>query len=117
MSDRQLLERAAAASGKDLAGYEWIDDPFYTGFQKRNYELDGWEIQTQEWNPLEDDSDALRLAVTLGLTVQICNLFNVTIVEYKIESLRVNHDNNPLAATRRAIVLAAASLCKEPITP
>lgn len=62
MEDRELLELAAKACGIRL---EWDGHP------------DQWQPMFYEgktyhsWNPLEDDGDALRLAISLGLRVQI----------------------------------------------
>jgi hypothetical protein len=108
-TDRDLLELAAKAAGYE---FKWgITDPMIRchepAFPNKTHNL---------WNPLEDDGDALRLAVTLGLRVYV---YAVTAVEmghtvvageqrgcHAIEG----HDTNPCAATRRAIVRAAAAL-------
>ena len=51
MTDRELLEAAAKAAGMN---HLWVD------------EIDS---VSPEWNPLEDDGDAMRLAVGLNLAV------------------------------------------------
>jgi hypothetical protein len=62
------------------------------------------------WHPLADDGDALRLAVKLGMTLQLLNWWScadatgATAIE-----LTADHDTRE-AATRRAIVRAAAAL-------
>ena len=103
-TDRKLLEMAAKAAGIPV---EWDGDGFvrpvpFKGFT--NYE---------PWNPLADDGDALRLAVKLPL--EIVNDRFVVISRTGmprnigvIESL----SNDPYAATRRAIVRAAAEIGK-----
>jgi hypothetical protein len=62
------------------------------------------------WNPLADDGDALRLAVKLkmdafvhtsGFTEAVCPMGSV---------VREPHGSDPQAATRRAIVRAAAEI-------
>ena len=70
------------------------------------------------WNPLRDDGDALRLAVNLQLGISIPPVVDgrievvtfygsiISIVEYP-----QNNDRN--AATRRAIVRAAAEIGKQ----
>jgi len=94
-TDRELLELAAKAAG--------YNDPI---FAKQIGKL---------WNPLTDDGDALRLVVKLRLIVQVCpNGTQVIhdsfdIMDYVIEE----HNGNPCAATRRAIVRAAAEIAKE----
>jgi hypothetical protein len=94
MSDRELLELAAkAAEIKD-----WVD---------------GWSDKF--WNPLTDDGDALRLAVKLGLDV--CqNVYGsetwVIAVGRDVEADYL-HGDDSYAATRRAIVRAAAEIGKK----
>jgi hypothetical protein len=111
MTDRELLELAAKAAGLDA-----------------NLELNGsfslWEdcepIQSV-WNPLTDDGDALRLAVRLGLLVSIQHeelLGNVEVHIFPEGRPRGKFIAEPLgidpyAATRRAIVRAAAEIGKE----
>lgn len=97
MNDRELLELAARAAGIDPVLAEPIN--FSTGVE-------------YYWNPLTDDGDALRLAVKLGLHVKVCR--RMVLVEQrevgddKIEQLH----SDPYAATRRAIVRAAAEIGK-----
>ncbi len=52
------------------------------------------------WNPLTDDGDALRLAVALGLTARM---------SYNGQDYEAAN-KDPYAATRRAIVRAAAEI-------
>lgn len=72
------------------------------------------------WNPLNDDGDALRLAVKLGIGVKYyrnappelglpreCAFASIKVGEWIAEAA-VNGDKN--AATRRAIVRAAAAI-------
>ena len=71
------------------------------------------------WNPLKDDGDALRLAVLLSLRVEpytgvkMDEQANITDV-YSLHSdairLSEPHNLDPGAATRRAIVRAAAEI-------
>lgn len=58
------------------------------------------------WNPLEDDGDAFRLVIKLGMDV--CFGSNYVIIGGGIQMPTVNNANDPYLATRRAIVLAAA---------
>lgn len=66
------------------------------------------------WNPLTDDGDALRLAVKLGLEIDPWLGRKITIVDHgDIDgAINENHDGDPYAATRRAIVRAAAEIGK-----
>lgn len=67
------------------------------------------------WNPLEDDGDALRLAVKLKMDIEhVYEYVDVSIYDLDIEDFaaRVAEDSreDPYAATRRAIVRAAAKI-------
>ena len=100
MTDKELLEAAAKAAGYEVRPYTWHAG---TQFAYEGFTLDG----PDEWNPLEDDGEALRLAVKLGIAIQ---------VDYGIEEAIVKGwfgipiDDNPDAAMRRAIVRAAAAI-------
>jgi len=92
MTDKELLELAAKAAGIDL---QYADDE---GLLPYNGSTNA------EWNPLTDDGDALRLAVKLELFVDAYN--KKSTVCRVIEP----HNGDPYAATRRAIVRAAAEV-------
>ena len=62
------------------------------------------------WNPLEDDGDALKLSVMLGLDVKVSNGFISVAKDAWIGFAEVEGD--PYAATRRAITLTAAEIGK-----
>jgi len=91
MTDKELLGFAAKAVGIDLNSDSWM-----------------------LWNPLWCDSDALRLAVKLEM--------NVDVGIYGVEAAIIADDQrisaeealrqDPYAATRRAIVRAAAEIGK-----
>ena len=69
------------------------------------YEKDGIAIS---WNPLTDDGDALRLAVKLDMGIEIDSnaIIEITYPAKIIEPIGLD----PYAATRRAIVRAAAEI-------
>jgi len=107
--DRELLELAAKAAGISL---EWDGDP--AKWQGMYYEGKTYH----SFDPLDDDGDALRLAVKLHLLIDVdCDEVSVvlpsdTAVEYD-EFTRITeslYDTDPYAATRRAIVRAAAEI-------
>lgn len=102
MNDRELLELAAKAAGGLV---QWEDCvPWYIGNEP------GVEY---EWNPLTNDGDALRLAVDLEITVSIRADKGKTCILDDDGSLLLVHmhfDDGPIAATRRAIVRAAAEI-------
>ena len=94
--DKELLELAANAIG--VSKYRYGD---------AIYPL------PHVWNPLTDDGDALRLAVKLKISVGNygCGCESVSI-DGSIHCDEFNEDN-PYAATRRAIVRAAAEIGKQ----
>lgn len=95
MTDRKLLEAAAKAAGIDFG-----DKRSPTGSLALYLAGAGW------WDPLTDDSDALRLAVKLE--IDLCFGANYVIADMAQEPT-VNNANNPCAAVRRAVVRAAAA--------
>jgi len=103
-NDRELLELAAKA-----AGIEWAStsEGFADGYWKFS---DG---KTQSWwNPLTDDGDALRLAVNLNLKV-MCRELGAGAYSQDGKITVSEFAEDPYAATRRAIVRAAAEIGKE----
>lgn len=109
INDLEQLKLAAKAAG--LKYFDVFDDD--SGFEVVHFvEGRGREI----WNPLTSDNDALRLAVKLGL--DIC--FGWDSPAGKITNVIINGDDviavendDPYAATRRAIVRAAAEIGKQ----
>ena len=97
MTDKELLELAAKAIGLKL-----------------QYNYLGGRDANQPWDPLEDDGDALRLAVKLGLGISIPlsnKRTDVVTFSGPITSVIEAH-GDPYAATRRAITRAAAEIGK-----
>ena len=103
MTDRELLELAAKAAGA-VPSLNLSGEP--KGTYKHPPEPGIIKASTSGWNPLEDDGDALRLAVKLWLTVQVDDEDCRTYVVGSTEP----HGDDPYAATRRAIVQAAAEI-------
>lgn len=120
MTDKELLELAAKACGyKEVsASYRSDDDgyPTYEFWYLHVKDLyDGNYGDSCVWNPLTDDGDALRLAVKLGLPWESGYALGRTDY-WKIGEEYVRHDyegSDVTAATRRAIVRAAAEIEKE----
>lgn len=117
MNDKELLELAAKAAGIDVPkSNPWFLYSDWHGLQWLSE--DGSSIE-KSFNPLNDDGDALRLAVKLDLSV--CNSPRVAaswVCDYMGNNVsEVSHDDtvnfDPSAATRRAIVRAAAEIGKE----
>lgn len=100
-NDTELLAAAAKATGivieyDEVSGLHWLENK-YTAL---------W------WNPLHHDGDALRLAVNLGIEYGFGFNSDDSIQRVIIDDdLHVMVENNdPYAATRRAIVRAAAEM-------
>lgn len=88
----ELLELAAKAAGYQI---EWVRN---SGCHYRCEE----EIGREAWCPLDDDGDALRLAVQLNLIPGY--------MRYSDMHMTIYEGDSKLAETRRAIVRAAAEI-------
>lgn len=119
MTDRELLELAAKAYWgdeiDDVCSAEWSEEDQAIAYTHgENQDHNGLD-RTYRWNPLEEDGDALPLAVKLMMSVEISEHEESTYA-YAGSAPRVYacemwlDDKN--AATRRAIVRAAAELGK-----
>ena len=127
MTDRELLELAAKA-----AGISW--KPAETDAGKRcelkfglwlNIQHEPTETTRRRFNPLNDDGDALRLAVDLRMLVDIRyrspGAIRYNSVTYWVDPLLGqviefgDMETCLRAATRRAIVRAAAELAKQEV--
>lgn len=111
-NDRELLELAAQAAG--VPAY-WSTDGTVQARPIFVVSVGGalGTVPFEEWNPLKNDSDALRLVVKLGLSVDVMlreGERSRTISANNDATIcgSVLHDGDPYAATRRAIVCAAA---------
>lgn len=107
MTDKELLELAAKAA--KISYEKRYVNPEGLKFQGLLLNIGIGHQPTQWWNPLEDDGDALRLLVTLGLSL------NTSVVDGKESECMgkyVPHRADHNAATRRAIVRAAAEIGK-----
>jgi len=113
MSDKELLELAAKAAG--IVDGHWLNDhSYWVGPYDGGY----------DWNPLDDNGDALCLAVKLWIDISfpLYREPDPPVVHagmywdasddiwYPFEELR---GTDPYAATRRAIVRAAAEIGRE----
>jgi hypothetical protein len=109
MEDNDLLLLAAKAAGLEAGVIH----------QRPHRRCDmGWT----PWNPLDDDGDALRLAVTLNLRIE-CMVgqsaartfdgLHAGACDYPVrkdDGCAREHEQDGYAATRRAIVRAAAAM-------
>ena len=107
MTDRELLELAAKAAGIKL---RWIqgseDEECVHPIRRRE---DG--MCEVDWLPLTDDGDALRLAVACDMLVEIEG-HTARSVTKRGDHEAYQTSGDPYAATRRAIVRAAAEIGK-----
>lgn len=104
MEDRELLELAAKAACLSGYIYECVNGPEFI--------IPGEE--PIRWNPLRDDGDALRLAVKLGIAPIQDKKDNVCAAYWTdIHCCHVGYNSDPVSATRRAIVRAAAEIGKQ----
>ena len=115
MTDRELLEAAAKAAGIDVPAKEspW-SGICSSGFSGAWWDVSGGGDGTKfrQWSPLTDDGDALRLAVKLGISTTHeprQGLVYADVVETRIAAEQLYGDDS-YAATRRAIVRAAAAI-------
>jgi len=109
MTDKKLLELAAKAAGIDVRCISNGEQDEQFSFYTQPDQL--W------WNPLEDDGDALRLAVKLrilvdpdGDTYAVSTAVPKGRGEYMVSEA---HRSDPYAATRSAIVRAAAKIGRQ----
>ena len=101
MTDREMLELAAKAAGIGI----WWDF------------IDGEDVCTKDgggdWNPLDNDGAALQLAIKLGMSIHIIARHTISEVFLKgVDWVNEPHNGDPYAATRHAIVRAAAEIGK-----
>lgn len=112
LTDRELLELAAKAAGLRVKLWEGHSGTMCAIDDDRNGRM---------WMPLHDDGDALRLAVKLGLSMDVCRQEplratpGVEVRGYVYRrslAIELASDNGASleAATRRAIVRAAAEI-------
>lgn len=116
MNDRELLELAAKAAG---FGVYFDDVDQCCKRQPRN------PIETWLWNPLEDNGDAFRLMVKLGISTLPYPVYRSedrhsvvakqrrhgdTLRELNPTECMEVYGDDPEAATRRAITRAAAEI-------
>lgn len=111
MTDRELLERAAKAAGIDGQYECWTGQGFMEGIRRN-----GNPKEFKIWNPLMYDDQALRLAVKSGISIMqevdrgevYCDVYGT----HPTIGADEPFGSDPYAATRRAIVRAAAAMAE-----
>lgn len=117
MNDRELLELAAKAAKIDVMWNE-----HWQCFKRKN-PLQGLGGERHPWLPLDDDGDALRLAVKLGMSLRLAqfeewtqvfvdDLYSRCAKPVTEHAGRTSKGQTIEQATRRAIVRAAAEIGK-----
>ena len=96
MTDRELLELVAKAAGYECPDFNSVNGSAF------------WVPMYGFWNPLTDDGDALRLVVKLRFGVEVHE--EIVVVGDGNIVLHEQLGDDPYAATRRAIVRAAAEI-------
>lgn len=113
MTDRGLLEKAARAGGIVIEYQPAARSNVGSSLTK--FKVTAWHgpflSGTEEpWNPLTDDGDALRLAVKLGISIGRSADGKRAEASHRSLPWIFYGDSADEAATRRAIVRAAAEL-------
>lgn len=110
--NKELLELAAKAAGIEAVYVNtcW-DQCFKVKYETKH--TTGWKV----WDPLNDDAAAFRLAVKLNLDINpYPKTGEVAVINWGGKEVRHKTferiGNDPYAATRRAIVRAAAEIGK-----
>ncbi|MGG4580301.1 hypothetical protein [Alcaligenes sp. Me129] len=103
MTDKELIKLAAKAVGIIHPGGE------------HSVYNDGrvWDCkELRWWNPLADDGDALRLAIKLGINVSFGSPEDGAVIAFDFTGRfkDCEEQGEPVPATRRAIVRAAAEI-------
>jgi hypothetical protein len=109
MTDRELLELAAKAAGYNVRWHEhW---QCFVHVEPHNIESPPTMAgQRHVWIPLTDDGDALRLAVKLDISVFGYFPFDDVAAFDGRRIIETKQPDDPMPATRRAIVRAAAAI-------
>ena len=106
MTDRDLLELAAKAAGYEVV---WGDvTTFADGTVVDCSDMLYIKTNGAYWNPLSDDADAFRLAVKLRMDLMLYSTTKGAFIKGQQHAEQEGDD--PYAATRRAIVRAAAEI-------
>lgn len=113
---RELLELAAKAAGAEMTGMRG-QEPLY-GMPK---DMPDGSTEYTQWNPIDSDGDALRLAVKLGLAVspypiyakpKIAVVVNQKDIDHSRFEVFAKYGDDAAATTRLVIVKSAAEIGK-----
>lgn len=110
MSDTELLRLAALAAGLPMS-VEWN-----CAAEGRGIIIGHGNGDLRPWNPLNDDGEALRLAASLSISIDVNGMFVHADMRHSandlgyVEENSARNDGDIMVAIRRAIVRAAAML-------
>jgi hypothetical protein len=123
MTDRELLEAAAVAYWgdeiDDVCSIRWLEEDQAIGYTHGDNQDHNGEDREFVWNPLTADGDALRLLTKLPFRELYVSEIGATVSwrrhdpsghGYKCDEYADDHGGDLNAATRRAIVRAAAAI-------
>ena len=115
MTDREMLELAAKAYWgdeiDDVCSIRWLDEDQVIGYTHGdNQDHNGRDIEWC-WNPLDNDCDALLLAVRLRINLEF-GPSHVYAINTKVQAFYADEESEGLLenATRNVIVRAAAEI-------
>jgi len=103
MNDYELLRLSAKATGFELE-YRLGSDAFY---------YDDPDSGREQWDPLSDDGQALRLATKLGICIVFMEECDSVMAEHSTHGVMIVEAMDDYG-TRRAIVRAAAEIGNRP---
>ena len=117
MTDKELLTKTAKVYGLEDHGWDRVTDGFR---ELKVHGVPHCGFTGPVWNPLNDDGDALRLAVKLNIGIRSHGADhwqqpNTSVALYNIGKygggrVTVPHGDDPAVAARRAIVRAAVAM-------
>lgn len=119
MGDRELLELAAKAVGMKCRWWkvkEWAPTSYSSG-SMRGRMFNGYKDvfgthHSKPWDPINDDGDALRLAVSLEFEVSLGNLGTIVYLKNRRVEEIGEDGCDAMSLFRRAIIRAAAEIGK-----
>jgi hypothetical protein len=109
MNDRELTELAAKAAGLE-GEFKELRSGHRDHFKQIRYKVrEAFVSKGIIWSPLTDDGDSIRLAVKLGMDIEITDS---NVYAGCRGSFSQPAKPDPCTALRRAIVMAAAEIGK-----
>ena len=111
MTDKELLELAAKAAGYVIDEHSRNGSSWAWVYPVGSIPDGDGEMPIFKWSPINDDGDALRLAVKLKMQVKQWESNSIAVVVWDKHATE-DATKDRFAATRRAITRAAAEIGK-----